>query len=125
MIMNSVNNNLKSNQLEEIAKIMAQAALDKKASDVMILNVSKLTSVADYFVICSAPSERQVQAIARNVKDVLKKIGHAPQSIEGFKSASWILLDYSEIIFHCFTDSARRYYDLEGFFVDAEAITVT
>jgi ribosome-associated protein len=122
-------NNLKENMAQvhaedeqKLAQAMAQAALDKKAVDVVILDIRNKTSVADYFVIASAPSERQVQAIIRNVEDELKNWGIRPQCVEGFKAASWIVLDYQNIIFHCFTESARKYYDLEGFWVDAKRI---
>lgn len=106
-----------------IAKICASAADDKKASDIIILNIAKLTSFADYFVICSAPSERQVQAIVRNVEDELRKADIKPMSVEGLQTSSWVLLDIGDVIFHCFTDSARGYYDLEGCWPDAERIS--
>ena len=104
------------------AKICAAAADDKKAGDILILDIAKLTSFADFFVICSAPSDRQVQAIVRNVEDELRKIGVKPMSIEGLETSSWVLLDMGDVIFHCFTDSARAYYDLEGCWIDAERI---
>lgn len=105
-----------------IAKICATAADDKKASDIVILNLAELTSFTDFFVICSAPSERQVQAIVRNVEDELRKLNIRPMSIEGLETSSWVLLDLGDVIFHCFTDSAREYYDLEGCWIDAERI---
>jgi ribosome-associated protein len=104
------------------AKICAAAADDKKAGDIIILDIAKLTSFADYFVICSAPSDRQVQAIVRNVEDELRKVGIKPMSVEGLETSSWVLLDIGDVIFHCFTDSAREYYDLEGCWIDAERI---
>ncbi len=105
-----------------IAKICATAADDKKATDIVILDIAKLTSFADYFVICSAPSDRQVQAIVRNVEDELRKLGLKPIGVEGLQTSSWVLLDMGDVIFHCFTDSAREYYDLEGCWIDAEKI---
>lgn len=106
----------------EVARVCANAAADKKASNITILDIRKLTSFADIFVICSAPSERQVQAIVRNVEDELRNIKIRPASVEGLETSSWVLLDLSDVIFHCFTDSAREYYDLEGFWMDAERI---
>ncbi len=107
----------------KIAKICAAAADDKKAGDILILDIAKLTSFADYFVICSAPSDRQVQAIIRNVEDELRKVDVKPMSVEGLQTSSWVLLDMGDVVFHCFTDSARAYYDLEGCWIDADRIS--
>ncbi len=107
-----------------IAKLCARAADDKKAVDIVILDIAELTSFADCFVICSAPSDRQVQAIVRNVEDELNKQGIKPLGVEGLATSSWVLLDFGDVIFHCFTDSAREYYDLEGCWIDAKRIAV-
>lgn len=107
---------------EAIAKICAHAASDKKANDIIILDIGSLTSFADFFVICSAPSERQVQAIIRNVHDELRKVDVRPMSSEGLQTSSWVLVDLGDVVFHCFTDSAREYYDLEGFWIDAKRV---
>lgn len=105
-----------------LARLCANAALDKKANNVVILELSKLTNFTDYFVICSAPSERQVQAIVRNVESTLREKDIRPFSIEGLDTSSWVLMDFGDVIFHCFTDSAREYYDLEGFWIDAKRL---
>lgn len=105
-----------------LAKMCKVAAEDKKASDIVIIEVGSLTSYADYFVICSAPSERQVQAIVRNVETTLRNEGVRPLGIEGLDSSTWVLIDMGDVIFHCFTDSAREYYDLEGFWIDAPRV---
>ncbi len=107
----------------DIAKLCASAADDKKAGDIIILDVSKLTSFADYFVICSAPSDRQVQAIVNNVQDVLREQNTRAIGIEGMETSSWVLADFGDVIFHCFTDAAREYYDLEGFWIDAPRVS--
>lgn len=106
----------------EIAKACAKAADDKKAGNLVILDVRKLTSFADFFVICSAPSDRQVSAIAGNVEDELRKCGVKAIGVEGLETCSWVLADFGDVIFHCFTDAARDYYDLEGFWIDAPRI---
>lgn len=106
----------------EIARECAKAAEDKKATDIIILEVSALTSFTDYFVICSAPSERQVQAIVRNVQDTLRESQIRPLGVEGMESSAWVLLDYGDVVFHCFTDAAREYYKLEGFWTEAVRI---
>lgn len=108
---------------KDIALACVKAADDKKASDIRALDVSKYTSYTDYFVICSAPSERQVQAIVRSVQDQLRDQKIRPIGVEGMKGSSWVLLDLGSVVFHCFTDDAREYYDLEGFWIDAEEIS--
>jgi ribosome-associated protein len=105
---------------KELAKRCALLAADKKANNIVILELGTLTTIADYFVICSAPSDRQVQAIVRNVDDNLRQHQIRPMGIEGLETSSWVLLDYGDVVFHCFTDSAREYYDLEGFWIDAK-----
>lgn len=121
MTLKTVHKIIDSSELSsaEMAKICAIAADDKKASDIVILEVGKLTSYTDYFIICSAPSDRQVEAIARNVQDAMSERGVKAIGVEGLETSSWVLIDFGDTIFHCFTDAAREYYDLEGFWVDA------
>lgn len=106
----------------EVAYRCATAADDKKAHDIQILEVGSLTSFADYFVICSAPSERQVQAIIKNVQEELTSMHLRISGVEGMESSAWVLIDLDDVIFHCFTDAAREYYDLEGFWIDAKRV---
>lgn len=111
-----------TDETKQIAQLAARAADDKKATDVVIFDVHELTSLADFFVVASAPSDRQVQAIVRNVEDALREQGVKAKSREGLQTSSWVLLDFGDVIFHCFTESARQYYDLEGFWIDAPRI---
>lgn len=106
----------------ELAKSCALFAEEKKAQNVLILDVSKLTSYTDYFVICSASSERQAQAIFKHIHSKLKGLGISPLSIEGTKEGQWVLGDYGDVVVHVFLDSTRFYYDLEGFWSDATRI---
>lgn len=100
------------------------AALDKKAADLDVLAVSELTSIADYFVICSATSERQAQAIADNVQETLRAEDSVkPLMVEGTTPGRWILLDYGDFIFHVFTEDCRRFYGLERLWGDAPNVT--
>ena len=100
-----------------------QVVLSKKVKDPVILDVSKLTSYADTFIICSGRSNRQVSAIADHVQQTLKQQGIRPISVDGKKEGHWILMDYGDIIIHIFYDSVRRFYDLEGLWVDAPRLT--
>jgi ribosome-associated protein len=100
------------------------AAFDKKAIDLDVLAVSELTSIADYFLLCSATSERQAQAIADSVVDKLRQDDRVkPLLVEGATPGRWILLDYGDFIFHIFTEDCRRFYGLERLWGDAPNVT--
>jgi ribosome-associated protein len=99
------------------------AALDKKALDLQVLAVGKVTSIADYFILCSATSERQAQAIADSVVDTLRDEGVRPLLVEGANPGRWILVDYGDFIFHIFTEDCRRFYGLERLWGDAPNVT--
>ena len=108
--------------IKDIAVIAAQAADDKKAEDIDILNVEGLTVIADYFVICSANSDKQVKAVARAIDEELSKKGIEPKRTAGLADAHWVLMDYSDVIIHIFQKREREYYDLERLWADAEKI---
>ena len=106
------------------ALLCTNAALSKKAQNLVILEMNKLGSVADYFIICSGRSDRQVQAIAYSIEESMKKQGILPLGIEGFSEAKWILLDYNDVIIHVFYDPIREFYDLEGLWSDAQRVEI-
>ena len=91
----------------------ARAALDKKAVDLVVLDVTGLTSIADYLVICTGRSDRQVQAIAQAIDEELRKDGTRPIAIEGMTRGQWVLMDYTDVIVHVFYKPVREFYDLE------------
>ena len=105
-------------------KLYIKAALGRKASDLVLLDVRELTSVADVFMICTGKSNRQVTAIAEFIKTDLKKHGIAPISVEGMKEGHWVLLDYGHIVIHVFYEPVREFYDLEGLWVDAKRLSI-
>jgi len=98
----------------------AHHCLEVKAQDVLILNLKKLTTVADYFVICTGDSDVQVKAIADKVKEELKKAGISVWHDEGYENRSWILLDYVDVVVHVFHREARMFYNLEKLWGDAK-----
>jgi ribosome-associated protein len=104
---------------ETLAREGVTAALEKKASDLLVLNLGGVASFADYFVICSASSERHSQAVADAVEERMKNLGRRPVSVEGRASGRWILLDFGEVVFHVFLEEARRFYALERLWGDA------
>ena len=109
---------------EELVKIAINALEDKKGEDINILNVGKITIIADYFVIVNGTNPNQVQALADNVEDMLTKEGVEPKSKEGYESATWVLMDYGDFIVHIFDNESRSFYDLERIWKDADKLTV-
>ncbi len=104
-----------------LAHKIAKLVLDKKALDVVILDVRGKTSYADYFVVASGESERQVSAMAENVVTTIKRDdGVSPIGHEGMDVGSWVLVDYGEVVAHLFFTEVRGFYDLEGLWADAK-----
>jgi|PlaIllAssembly_1097288.scaffolds.fasta_scaffold138444_2 ribosome-associated protein len=101
----------------------AQFALDKKAVDVKVLEIAKISSIADYLVISTGMSDKQVQAIADSVKKGLKKFGKA-LDIEGVREGKWVVIDYGDVLVHIFVDELRRYYDLDRLWGDAPLVDI-
>src|SRR5512135_2467895 len=102
---------------------LALAALeDKKAFDIVLLDISKVASFASYFLMCSGDSSRQIQAIADEVEKKLKENGIRPNHVEGYRHAEWILMDYVDLVVHVFSKSARAYYDLERLWRDGKRL---
>jgi ribosome-associated protein len=98
----------------ERALLCARYALDKKSYDLELLDVSKLTTVADYFLICTGRSDTQVRAIAQHLEESLATDGVRPQAIEGYPRGQWVLMDYGDVVNHIFYHPIRGFYDLEG-----------
>lgn len=106
------------------AILAAKASLAKKAEGVTILELNSLTTIADYFVICSASNTPQIKSIVENIEKVLMEAGFRPLGIEGLAYACWVLLDYGDIIVHVFEENTRQYYNLEKLWLDAPRINV-
>jgi ribosome-associated protein len=102
-----------------LAQRIAQLVLEKKAADVVILDVRGKTSYADYFIIASGESDRQVSAMAEHVETSLKQEGEMKVGSEGYETGQWVLLDYGEVVAHFFYNEVRAFYDLEGLWADA------
>jgi ribosome-associated protein len=109
----------------ELARTIAHAVIEKKATDVVVLDVRGMASYADYLVLASAESERQVAAMADAVSQILKPRGVRPVSTEGQEGGSWVLLDYSDVVAHLFQQDSRAFYDLEGLWADAKKVAVS
>lgn len=109
---------------KKMAEIAVRALEDKKAGDVKVIDITEVSSIADYFIIADGSNINQVQAMADNVEEQLSKEGCRPKQIEGFQNANWILLDYSDIIVHIFDHESRSYYDLERIWRDGKEIVL-
>ena len=99
--------------------LLTRAALDKKACDLIVLDVRDLTSIADYFIVCSGRSDRQVQSIAQGLQDEGGEEGVKPFAVEGTQRGHWVLMDFSDVIVHIFYEPIREFYDLDGLWGDA------
>ena len=106
----------------EVGRRAVEVAEDKKAADIVLLDLAGVTTMADYFVICSGGSERQIQAIADGIVDALRSDGVRPIGREGEAASHWILVDFGSVIVHVFTPPERDYYELEKHWSEARTI---
>jgi ribosome-associated protein len=106
---------------ERICKAL-EAASDKKALDLLVLDLREVANFTDYFIVTSGANTRQVQAIADEVVEQLKKQGTRAARVEGYNTAEWVLVDYGDFILHVFEDKARKFYDLERLWRDARRV---
>lgn len=107
---------------KELAVKLAHIADDKKARGIKVLEITDLTVIADYFVICSGTSTTHVKTLSDEMEFVLKQQGTAPHHIEGHASGSWLLLDYGSVVVHVFLEETRAFYALERLWADAKSI---
>ena len=110
---------MKSDKSWERVLRCAQSALDKKAYDLVVLEVDTLTSVADYFLLCTGRSDIQVRSICQAIEESLAKIGVRPLAIEGFTHGQWVLMDFGDVVVHIFYETVRQFYNLEGLWAQA------
>ena len=108
---------------EKLARVCADAASDKKAEDIVLLDMRGVSDFTDFFLICSANSEPQLKAIASSIREKAREeCGSRPISADGFPVSQWIVADFGGLICHVFLDSKRSFYDLEGLWNDAKRI---
>lgn len=108
---------------KEMARIAYKALEEKKAEDIRVISIEKVSVIADYFLIASGSNRNQVQALAESVEEMLGRAGYEARQKEGVQSANWILMDYGDIIVHIFDKDNRLFYDLERIWVDGETIS--
>ncbi len=105
-----------------MADLVVDAASDKKAEDILVLNVSEVTTFTDLFVICSGRGERQVQAIADAIVEKAKEAGRQPVGVEGYDAGRWVLIDLGDVVAHVFVPDERQLYRLERLWGDAPVV---
>lgn len=113
-----------TDQARQMAETAAHAAADKKASDIVVLDVSEQLVITDVFVIASAPNERQVGAIVDSIEEKLRKAGHKPVRREGAREGRWVLLDFVDVVVHVQHDEERTFYGLERLWKDCPRLTI-
>tara|TARA_B100000945_G_scaffold320124_1_gene329204 strand:+ start:932 stop:1285 length:354 start_codon:yes stop_codon:yes gene_type:complete len=109
---------------KHIANQISQLMLEKKASDIKIIDVRKITTLTDFFIICSSDSEPKTKAIASYISETLKNNDIRPLHIEGYNYLDWVLLDYVNIVAHIFSNKSREFYNFEGLWADAEVKSI-
>ncbi|MFG0213682.1 ribosome silencing factor [Brevibacillus porteri] len=109
--------------VEDLAQLVVKAVEDKKAENLKVLDIKKLSVIADYFMICHGNNERQVQAIVREIRDQAHKNGFDVRGIEGADEGRWVLVDLGDIVIHVFHREDREFYNLERLWKDAEEVS--
>ena len=108
----------------DLTKTILDACAEVKGQNPVILNVSGITDMADYFVIVSARSDRQVEGIANKVMELLGQSGVSPDSVEGLDTAQWVVMDFSDVVLHIFYEPVREHYNLENLWYKAQKVVV-
>ena len=109
----------------EMALLLAKTLDSKKGQDIKVLKTEELTTLADYFVLCTATSNTQITAMSDACEEEMEKHGERAHHIEGHRGGTWLLMDFSSVVVHVFTDEARKFYDLERLWADAQAVDLS
>ncbi len=113
-----------SERAQEMARIVYKAMDDKKAEDIKLLDISEVTPVADYFIICSGANPSQIDAIIDNITEEMGKAGYSARRTEGGRNSGWILIDYTDVVVHVFSRDDRLFYDLERIWRDGKNVDI-
>ena len=109
---------------KDMLKVIIDALQDKKAEDIRVIDISNVSVIADYFVIASGSNTNQIQAMVDNVEEEMFKAGYDDPKVEGYNTASWILLDYNDVIVHVFSEDDRAFYNIERIWRDGKEIDI-
>lgn len=111
-------------KINEMVAITVDALEDKKAEDIKVIDISRVSVIADYFIIASGTNKSQIQALCDTVEEKLGKAGYPLKQIEGYNNANWVLLDFNDIIVHIFDRENRLFYDLERIWCDGKIVDI-
>ena len=109
---------------KNMLKVIIDALQDKKAEDIRVIDISNVSVIADYFVIASGSNTNQIQAMVDNVEEEMFKAGFDDPKVEGYNTASWILLDYNDVIVHVFSEDDRAFYNIERIWRDGKEVDI-
>ena len=109
----------------EMVKLIYKAMDDKKAEDIKILDIADISTIADYFIICSGSNSSQLEAIIDNITDTLGRAGYESKRTEGGRNSSWVLIDYGDVVVHIFSREDRLFYDLERIWRDGKTVEIS
>ncbi len=109
---------------KDMLKVIIDALQDKKAEDIRVIDISNVSVIADYFVIASGSNTNQIQAMVDNVEEEMFKAGFDDPKVEGYNTASWILLDYKDVIVHVFSEDDRSFYNIERIWRDGKEVDI-
>ena len=109
----------------EMAEVAVKALDARRAKEIRLLKTTDVTSLADYFVICSGTSNTQIKALTESVEEAMKNVGEMPDHIVGHRESTWVLSDYGCVVVHIFSPEAREFYDLERLWSDAEEVDIS
>ncbi len=112
------------NNSKKMTTLAIKALEDKKGNDIRVIDIQDVSIIADYFIIASGSNRNQVQTMADNVEEVLGRAGYEPRQLEGYGTATWILMDYNDIIVHIFSEEDRLFYDLERIWRDGKNVDI-
>ena len=115
---------MNSSEIKENLKLIINALEDKKAENIRVIDISEISTVADYFVITNGLNKSQIQALSDHVEEKLAIQKVQPRNIEGYNTANWILMDYSDILVHIFDTESRGFYDLEHMWRDGKSVAL-
>ena len=106
------------------AQLISELMLEKKAQDILIMDVRSITTLTDYFIICTSESDPQTRAITNHINDKMKETGIKSWHTEGYQNLEWVLIDFVNIVVHIFSKEARKYYEFERLWADGNIIHV-
>lgn len=114
---------MNSSEITNNLRLIVSALEDKKAENIQIIDISDISTVADYFIITNGSNKSQIQALSDNIEEKLAAQKVFPRNIEGYQAANWILMDYNDILIHIFDNESRGFYDLERMWRDGKAVS--